>query len=402
MVKNIRWLYAKLGNTDFATTGTTVSGALKNLNTSVNGKANGSHKHTVSDIPATSQQINSDSYIPLSSLVYSMSQQIKSISDTFNSHINPDSVTEDLTIDYNMINVTDDITQMHVYGLTTSNTTSESHYLYNTDDFFNTFNRSTGYTNTNLDQKLYIGDVIIPAETNDVQQAWVVAGFDVEKNGITHEGSLPPYAHINDSLGYTTSGDSYDNGYGIALVLIDRFDINGDSADYSSYYTNYNSIYGTNGFDYPNSNINTSVIPLIVNDAKNIMFKDHIVERNIIAYTGEDVNGDYSWTTAYGTLLHSIQLLADPNQSISTDNTEASYILPISYYCYNGLSSINNNYLYDNSMGYFGPVWVRDTGTSDKHYYTLYYNGWLLIEGLSSDLTSIETSLPIRPMIYVR
>lgn len=82
MVKNVRWLYSKLGTTDFSATGqSTVTGALSALQTGLNGKAASSHSHTTAQLPVSSSQTNSNSYIPTSALVYSMQQQITSLND---------------------------------------------------------------------------------------------------------------------------------------------------------------------------------------------------------------------------------------------------------------------------------------------------------------------------------
>ena len=86
MVKNIRWLYSKLGTTDFSATGqSTVTGALSSLQTGLNGKADASHSHTTAQLPVSSSQTNSNSYIPTSALVYSMQQQITSLNDALSS-----------------------------------------------------------------------------------------------------------------------------------------------------------------------------------------------------------------------------------------------------------------------------------------------------------------------------
>ena len=82
MIKNVRWLYSKLGTTDFSATGqSTVTGALSALQTGLNGKAASSHSHTTAQLPVSSSQTNSNSYIPTSALVYSMQQQINSLND---------------------------------------------------------------------------------------------------------------------------------------------------------------------------------------------------------------------------------------------------------------------------------------------------------------------------------
>lgn len=82
MIKNVRWLYSKLGTTDFSATGqSTVTGALSALQSGLNGKAASSHSHTTDQLPVSSSQTNSNSYIPTSALVYSMQQQITSLND---------------------------------------------------------------------------------------------------------------------------------------------------------------------------------------------------------------------------------------------------------------------------------------------------------------------------------
>ena len=86
MIKNVRWLYSKLGTTDFSATGqSTVTGALSALQSGLNGKAASSHSHNASQLPISSSQTNSNSYIPTSALVYSMQQQINSLNDAINS-----------------------------------------------------------------------------------------------------------------------------------------------------------------------------------------------------------------------------------------------------------------------------------------------------------------------------
>ena len=86
MIKNVRWLYSKLGTTDFSATGqSTVTGALSALQTGLNGKAASSHSHTTAQLPVSSSQTNSNSYIPTSALVYSMQQQITSLNDAITS-----------------------------------------------------------------------------------------------------------------------------------------------------------------------------------------------------------------------------------------------------------------------------------------------------------------------------
>ena len=86
MVKNIRWLYNKLGTTDFSATGqSTVTGALSALNSGLAGKANASHSHTAAQLPISSQQVNDNNHIPTSALVYSMQQSLNVIQNKIDS-----------------------------------------------------------------------------------------------------------------------------------------------------------------------------------------------------------------------------------------------------------------------------------------------------------------------------
>ena len=86
MVKNIRWLYNKLGTTDFSATGqSTVTGALSVIKSALDGKANLNHSHTVSALPVSSQQVNDNNHIPTSALVYSMQQSLNTIQNKINS-----------------------------------------------------------------------------------------------------------------------------------------------------------------------------------------------------------------------------------------------------------------------------------------------------------------------------
>lgn len=77
MVKNVRWLYTKLGTADFSATGSdTVSGALVSINNGLSDKAPSNHSHTVADLPVTSNQSNSTSTIPTCALLYSMNEEL--------------------------------------------------------------------------------------------------------------------------------------------------------------------------------------------------------------------------------------------------------------------------------------------------------------------------------------
>lgn len=72
MAKNVRYLYNVLG-TGFSTS-STVKGQ-------IDGKAPANHSHSVSQLPTSSTQVNSNDYIPTSALIYSMNQTLTSLND---------------------------------------------------------------------------------------------------------------------------------------------------------------------------------------------------------------------------------------------------------------------------------------------------------------------------------
>lgn len=76
MLANIRFLYYKLMHLDPGAS--TLNGETTNLNVS---NAVGYHTHSTSDLPVNSQQVNSSSYIPTSSLIYSMNEALNNVSD---------------------------------------------------------------------------------------------------------------------------------------------------------------------------------------------------------------------------------------------------------------------------------------------------------------------------------
>lgn len=72
MAKNVRYLYNVLG-TGFSTSSTVKS--------QINSKAPSNHSHSVSQLPTSSTQVNSNDYIPTSALIYSMNQTLTSLND---------------------------------------------------------------------------------------------------------------------------------------------------------------------------------------------------------------------------------------------------------------------------------------------------------------------------------
>ena len=82
MVQNVRWLYTKLGNDDFSDAGSdTITGALSTLQGGLDGKSPMSHTHTTMTLPVSSNQVNSENYVPTSALLYSMVQRANDVAD---------------------------------------------------------------------------------------------------------------------------------------------------------------------------------------------------------------------------------------------------------------------------------------------------------------------------------
>ena len=82
MIKNVRWLYSKLGTTDFSATGqSTVTGALSALQTGIGNKAARNHSHATNTLPVSSQYVNSNDYVPTSALMYSMQADIDALNE---------------------------------------------------------------------------------------------------------------------------------------------------------------------------------------------------------------------------------------------------------------------------------------------------------------------------------
>lgn len=86
MAKNVRYLYNVLG-TGFSTS-STVKGQ-------IDGKAPANHSHSVSQLPTSSTQVNSNDYIPTSALIYSMNQTLTSLNDASIKKLNDISITTD-------------------------------------------------------------------------------------------------------------------------------------------------------------------------------------------------------------------------------------------------------------------------------------------------------------------
>ena len=281
MIKNVRWLYSKLGTTDFSATGqSTVTGALSALQSGLNGKAASSHTHTTAQLPVSSSQTNSNSYIPTSALVYSMQQQITSLNDAI----------------ANLEFQVDDPNDRN-YTSTNLGTWSSASDV---DTFLSRFNRSTAYKDGNT--KLRVGNYVT-IQDGTYNAIWEIAGFDMESNQDAADGTV------------------YDNGYGICLIPQTQLT--------TATWNTSNTLTGA----YKSSTMHNTHLPNIVSKLQTIL-GSHIVTRNVLLSSSVDSSNYYSngytWTTAQATLMSIGQMTgtfaANRNKY---DDGEANYKLPI-------------------------------------------------------------------------
>ena len=281
MVQNVRWLYTKLGNDDFSDTGSdTITGALSTLQSRLDGKSPISHTHTTMTLPVSSNQVNSESYVPTSALLYSMVQRANIVAD------NVATANDYLSMDHS-----DPNTRYESKDLGTWSSTSD------VDIFMSNYNQANNYTGLSLGNYVTIQD-----GTYNVQ--WVIAGFDMEYNQ------------------YAADGTTYDNGYGICMIP-------------KTYVTTgqWNTSNTTSG-GYRYSHMHTTTLPNIVTNLKNVL-GTHVVNRNVLlsSNVSSGSSSAYTWTTADATLM-SIGQMTDSFVSHNNkyDDGEARYKLPLFNY----------------------------------------------------------------------
>ena len=343
MIKNVRWLYSKLGTTDFSATGqSTVTGALSALQTGLNGKAASSHKHTTAQLPVSSSQTNSNSYIPTSALVYSMQQQITSLNDATS---DVSGLIEDLRPgDYNT-EPNSRCNNGESLGIWTS--------VSDVDKFFAKYNNANGYKSTT--RPLRLGDyVTIQDGTYNAQ--WMIAGFDMEAGRAAADGT------------------TYNNGYGICFVP--RTQVTTATWNAS------NTLAGV----YKSSTMHTTHLPGIVTKLQGVL-GSHLIQRNVLlsnSVDGSYHSNAYTWTTAYATLMSIGQMngsfAANTNKY---DDGEANYKLPV----FNFMEFKTGSNFW--SRG----VWGGNSGD---------YYAWIVSGGGSISYSYVGSTSGVRPLIYLR
>ena len=361
MVKNVRWLYTKLGTADFSATGSdTVSGALVSINNGLSDKAPSDHSHTVADLPVTSNQSNSTSTIPTCALLYSMNEELTAMEASM------ESIMESLGMGGGSgdpsgpsVDATDPNTRYESKNLGTWSSTSD------VDTFMSKYNHANNYTGLSLGNYVTIQD-----GTYNTQ--WVIAGFDMEHNQTAADGTV------------------YDNGYGICMIP-------------KTYVTNYawNEVSSNNFTGYKSSNMHNTCLPGIVTELQNVL-GSHLIQRNVLLSSSlngstSSLNGHYhssayTWTTAYATLMSIGQMTGTfASHRNKYDDGEANYKLPLFNY--------ENYWVKDGIMAVV--FWTRCIWGMDADSYWLGY----LING-KGDITSKRyndiNAYCVRPLIYLR
>ena len=285
MVKNVRWLYNKLGNTDISSIGDgTVSGAVSSLQNVLGDKAELSHTHTVSDLPVTNDmQANATTLIPSSAAVYSLQSIMSDLSTEI-------AELEELT----SIPTDDPNTRYESKDLGTWSSTSD------VDAFMSKYNHDSNYSYRGT--LLSLGNyVTIQDGTYNVQ--WVISGFDMEHNQTAADGTV------------------YDNGYGICMIPKIR-------AVGDKHFTD--NSYGISG-GYKSSSMHTTLLPTVVTKLKTVL-GTHVVNRNVLLSSKVSGAGStaYTWTTSDATLMSIGQMTGTfASHNNKYDDGEANYKLPL-------------------------------------------------------------------------
>lgn len=308
MVKNVRWLYAKLGNEDFSTTGqSTVTGALSSLQSELDGKSDESHTHSVGSLPVSNNQVNSASYIPTSALLYSMSMRADGIRNVV-------SIAKSTLNDPNK--------RYESKNLGTWSSASQ------VDTFLSTYTHENNYEGLSLGNYVTIQD----AAYNEITQ-WEIAGFDMEHNQMAADGTI------------------YDNGYGICLIPRSAID----------HFTQWNRNITLSG-GYKSSSIHTEGNHILVSEYIGSTLGSHLVNRNVLlsnSVTSNEsgsISNGYDWTTAESTLMSIGQCTGTfASHNNKYDDGEANYKLPLfnyeNYWKYG--DGTNNTTFFRNIYGYY-------------------------------------------------
>ena len=273
MVRNVRWLYAKLGTEDFSSTGSdTVSEALSGLQSELEGKSNSTHSHGTDTLPVSNNQVNSVNYVPTSALLFSMSQRADGIESIVG-------IAK---------RVLDDPNKRY------SSTNLGTFAAYDVDMMLSEYTHENNYGDLALGNYFTIQDGTYNA-------VWEIAGFDMECMQTAADGTI------------------YDNGYGICLIPKTQV----TTGKWNALNTAFNG--------YKSSYMHKTVLPGIITKLKTVL-GDHIVNRNVLLSSNVTGNNSsaYKWTTAYATLMSIGQVTGNfASHNTKYDDGEANYKLPV-------------------------------------------------------------------------
>ena len=338
MVRNVRWLYNKLGTTDFSSAGSTVTGALSGLQNSLSDKAESSHSHSVSDLPiSNSLSTNSTSYVPSSAAVYSLKSTIDSMSSEIEEL--------EVQVDPNNRYESKDLGRMYAGTLTT---------------LLSRFNHDNLYKDGN--DMLSVGNYF-STYVNSITIRWVIAGFDLEHNQTAADGTV------------------YDNGYGICLIPKDNIG--------TSQWT-YMSRGTVNG--YYGSSMNIDTLTSLMRDYRDNVFGSHLVYRNILLSSAAGGSGstDYTWDSKNATLMSIGQITGTFAQHTNQyDDGEATYKLPLFDH-----EMLN---LHNSTTGPANYYYTRNIGSGNNVYVISNQSYRYVIEQ-----TDCFNAFGLYPLIYIR
>ena len=359
MAKNVRYLYNVLG------TGFSTGSTVKNQ---IDGKAPSNHSHSVSQLPTSSTQVNSNDYIPTSALIYSMNQTLTSLNDASNKLgvqiyntkyavggiPTKSQFSANDTIQSIIIKMLGDMGQRPI-DTSTPNTRYKSQNLgtwsstADVDNFLYSCCHDTGYYGATIGSYVTIND-------GTYNKQWVIAGFDMEHN---HKAS---------------DGNTKDNGYGICLI---------PKTSLGNYVWDSNNT----SKGYKGSTINTSTLTTVANNLKKVL-GDHLVLRNVLLSSAIDSNcyaSAYTWTTAYCTLMSTGQVTGTfASNRNKYDDGEANYKLPLFNY---------------ETWSFDVWAWLRGIGGGNHGNYLHVYG---LTTSGGSDWGICYSSYGLRPLIYIR
>lgn len=226
------------------------------------------------------------------------------------------------------------------------------------DQFCNQYCHDNKYNGLKIGQKIQINI----SNSYGISSQWYIAGFDMEYNNASSDGSIK------------------DNGYGICLVPVGVLGL---------YYSFHNS---NSPIGYANADIQNMSRNLQIDLIKTL--GSHLINRNVLLSNTVDsttgLSTSYIWTTSYVTLMSGYQLTGEiAKYSNKYDDGEANYKLPLFNY--------TNFYVATGMAGY----WIRGLAGMSSGYYCAYMTS---ISSNTLDAVRINSSgiYGARPMIYIR